>query len=119
MSTTRSGRSRLELPAHLEPPAAWREIRAEVRRTVGESTFEIWLAPLEMVSLHEDLLLLKAPATKKAWVAKRFGRLLAASARAVLRRDVRVAFESDGGVAGAAPPGAGPPGAAPPSRRSD
>jgi chromosomal replication initiator protein len=85
----------LELPAHLEPPSAWREIRAEVRRTVGESTYEIWLAPLEVASLQEGLLLLKAPATTRAWVAKRFGRLLESSARAVLKRDIRVAFESD------------------------
>ena len=41
-------RSCLELPAHLEPTAAWREIRAELRRAVGESTYEIWLDPLEV-----------------------------------------------------------------------
>jgi chromosomal replication initiator protein len=82
----------LELPAHLEPPSAWREIRAEIRRVVGESTYEIWIAPLEVESLQEGLLLLTAPAATKAWVAKRFGRLLEASARAVLKREIRVAF---------------------------
>jgi chromosomal replication initiator protein len=82
----------LELPAHLEPPLVWREIRAEIRRVVGESTYEIWLAPLEVESLQEGLLLLKAPAATKTWVAERFGRLLEASAKAVLKRDIRVAF---------------------------
>jgi chromosomal replication initiator protein len=84
----------LELPAHLEPPSAWREIRAELRRVVDESTFEIWLAPIEVESLQEEVLLLKAPAATRAWVAKRFRRLLEASARTVLGRDIRVVFAS-------------------------
>jgi chromosomal replication initiator protein len=87
----------LELPAHLEPSPAWRQIRAEIRRVVGESTYEIWLAPLEVVSLEDGLLLLKAPADTKAWVAKRFGRLLEASAKVVLNRDVRVVFATGDG----------------------
>jgi chromosomal replication initiator protein len=80
----------LELPAHLEPPPAWREIRAEIRRAVGESTYEIWIAPLEVESLQEGLLVLKAPAATRAWVAKRFNRLLEKTARSVLGPDVRV-----------------------------
>jgi chromosomal replication initiator protein len=82
----------LELPAHLEPSPVWREIRAEIRRVVGESTYEIWLAPLEVESLQEGLLLLRAPAATRAWVAKRFGRLLESTARRVLDRDIRIAF---------------------------
>jgi chromosomal replication initiator protein len=82
----------LELPVHLEPPSAWREIRAEIRRVVGESTYEIWIAPLEVESLKEGLLIHSAPAATRAWVAKRFGRLLEATAKGVLQQDVRVAF---------------------------
>jgi chromosomal replication initiator protein len=84
----------LELPAHLEPPSAWREIRAEMRRVVDDSTFEIWLAPIEVESLQEEVLLLKAPAATRAWVAKRFRRLLEASAKTVLGRDIQVVFAS-------------------------
>jgi chromosomal replication initiator protein len=80
----------LELPAHLEPPPAWWEIRAEIRRAVGESTYEIWIAPLEVESLQEGLLVLTAPAATRAWVAKRFGRLLERTARSVLGSDTRV-----------------------------
>ncbi len=80
----------MELPAHLEPSPVWREIRAEIRRVVGESTYEIWIAPLEVESLQEGLLLLRAPAATRAWVAKRFGRLLESTARSVLRSDIRV-----------------------------
>ncbi len=80
----------MELPAHLEPPPAWREIRAEIRRVVGESTYEIWIAALEVESLQEGQLVLKAPAATRAWVAKRFGRLLESTARSVLGGEVRV-----------------------------
>ena len=41
----------MALPAHLELEHAWREIRAELRRAVGDSTYDIWLAPLELEAL--------------------------------------------------------------------
>jgi chromosomal replication initiator protein len=85
----------LELPAHLEPTAAWREIRAELRRVVGESTYEIWLAPLEVRSLQGGVLLLAAPVGTQSWVAHRFGRVLETCAQAVLGDGARVAFDAD------------------------
>ena len=36
----------MALPAHLEPTTHGAMIRAELRRAVGESTYEIWLDPL-------------------------------------------------------------------------
>jgi chromosomal replication initiator protein len=82
----------LELPAHLEPTSAWREIRAELRRMVGESTYEIWLAPLEIKAWDTAGLLLQAPPDTQAWVAKRFGRVVETCALAVLGSAVRVSF---------------------------
>ncbi len=90
----------MELPAHLEPSPAWREIRAEIRRTVGESAFEIWLAPLELESLQEGVLRLRAPADTRTWVAKRFGRLLESTAKTVLEHEVKVVFTRAGAEAG-------------------
>jgi chromosomal replication initiator protein len=84
----------LELPAQLEPNVAWREIRAELRRVVGDSTYEIWLAPLEFRSLHDGLLLLGAPASTQSWVSKRFGRVLQTCAQATLGPGGRVAFDT-------------------------
>jgi chromosomal replication initiator protein len=83
----------LELPAQLEPIAAWREIRAELRRVVGDSTYEIWLAPLEFRSLRDGVLVLAAPASTRSWVSKRFGRVLEASAQATLGPTARVTFD--------------------------
>jgi chromosomal replication initiator protein len=94
----------LELPAHLEPSSVWHEIRAELRRLVGESTYEIWLAPLEVKAMDGAQLLLEAPPATQAWVAKRFGRVLEMSARSVIGPGITVAFAGtfrrDGGSTG-------------------
>jgi chromosomal replication initiator protein len=83
----------LELPAHLEPSSAWREISAELRRTVGESTYDIWLAPLEIKAWDGAVLFLEAPPPTQAWVAKRFGRILETCARTVLGSATSVVVE--------------------------
>lgn len=88
----------MELPEHLEPTTAWREVRAELRRAVEESTYEIWLAPLEVKSLHGTVLSVTAPASTLSWVSRRFGRLLDACAQAVLGADARVSLDQDGGA---------------------
>ena len=74
----------MELPTHLELIPAWRAIRAELRRIVGETTYEIWLAPLEAKSWDGAVLLVEAPAQTRAWVSRRFGRALDRSVQAVL-----------------------------------
>jgi chromosomal replication initiator protein len=86
----------LSLSAHVEPNAAWHELQAELRRSVGESTFEIWLAPLELRSVRDGKVLVDAPAATYDWVAKRFGRLLEASARHVFGGDVEVELAAHG-----------------------
>jgi chromosomal replication initiator protein len=83
----------LALPENLEPAAAWHAIRAELRRALGESAYEIWIAPLQLQTLEGKLLLLSAPPATRAWVSKRFGRILESSTKAVLGIDVQVAVE--------------------------
>jgi chromosomal replication initiator protein len=87
----------LELPTNLEPDDAWRAVQGDVRRVVGESTYEIWIAPLEVKAFEGTVLLLKAPPATQAWVAKRFGRILERCARAVTGQDVQVAIEGADG----------------------
>jgi chromosomal replication initiator protein len=74
----------LALSAHPELDTGWRAIRAELRRAVGDSTYEIWLSPLKPRSWDGRILVLEGPAGTHGWVAKRFGRILERSARAVL-----------------------------------
>jgi len=71
---------------------AWREIRAELRRLVGEPAFDIWLAPLEVKAWDGVVLLLQAPAPKQRWVAARFGRIIERCAHAALGAGIRVDF---------------------------
>jgi chromosomal replication initiator protein len=80
--------------AYVEPTAAWRELRAELRRVVGESTYEIWLEPLELVALRDGRLLIDAPAATHGWVSKRFGRLIDRCAKDVFGTGVQVDLSS-------------------------
>jgi chromosomal replication initiator protein len=110
----------LELPAQLESTPAWREIRAELQRVVGENTYEIWLSPLKVTAWDGALLVLEAPPATRAWVAKRFGRILERSARVVVGANVKVVVGDGTAVSvhgGSGGPGTQPgPGGDPPSR---
>jgi chromosomal replication initiator protein len=82
----------LEVPENLEPTSAWRDIRAELRRVLGDSTYEIWISPLELKALDGRQLLLIAPPAMDSWVAARYGRVLEACAQTVLGDAIRVAI---------------------------
>jgi hypothetical protein len=73
--------------------AAWDQIRAALLDVVGHSTFEIWLAPLELLAVDLDgTLVISAPPETVSWVTRRFGRILdTAAERAGLR--LRIADE--------------------------
>ncbi|HUA49800.1 MAG TPA: chromosomal replication initiator protein DnaA [Solirubrobacteraceae bacterium] len=86
----------MSLSAHVEPTAAWRELRAELRRAVGESTFDIWLAALELRSAHDSKLVVDAPAATCDWVSKRYGRILESSAKHVFGNDIEVEISTHG-----------------------
>ncbi len=86
----------MSLSAHLEPTVAWRELRAELRRAVGESTFEIWLASLELQSVRDSTLTVDAPAATYEWVSKRFARILESSARVAFGPDIKVELACHG-----------------------
>ena len=65
----------------------WEQIRNRVREVVGESTFEIWLEPLQLIAIDPvGVLVIAAPATTNSWVETRFGRLLTRSRRAGIAR---------------------------------
>jgi chromosomal replication initiator protein len=86
----------LALPAQPDVTSAWRTIRTELRRVVGESAYEIWLAGVELESWDGRVLALSAPAAKAGWVFGRYGALLERCAREQLGPDVRVALNGPG-----------------------
>jgi chromosomal replication initiator protein len=85
----------LELPAQLELTPAWYEVRSALRRAVGESMFDIWLADLQPVSWDGSVLVLDAPPPTQRWVAERYGRLLERCAQSVLGSSARIAFAGE------------------------
>jgi hypothetical protein len=82
-------------PATEADRADWHRIRGELRRLVGESTFEIWLAQVELAATGPaGCLLLTAPAATRGWVADRFTRAFDQAGGAV-KRGVRLAGERE------------------------
>jgi chromosomal replication initiator protein len=83
---------------------AWRRIRAEMRRAVPDSTWHLWLEPLEAVRLEANTLVVEAPAESRAWVEASFARLLSACTAAVLGSGTRVQLVARGAAAPAVAP---------------
>ena len=97
---TARGRNRRRLVAvdpdavrsNLQAPAAtdrrdWATARELLRERVGQSTFEIWLEPVDVIAVDKDsALVLSAPTETVGWIRGRFGRQLAACATEVGRQ---------------------------------
>jgi chromosomal replication initiator protein len=100
----------LELPAQPDAIAAWRTIKAELRRLVGDSAYDIWLAAVELESWDGERLMLRAPEETQRWLSGRFGPAVERSARRILGASARVEFTGPRSAAGAEPvaPSPGP-----------
>jgi hypothetical protein len=69
----------------------WQQVRELLKPKLGDSQFEIWLDPVELIAVDRDRkLVLAAPPATAAWTRERFGRVLAACASSV-GREVRFA----------------------------
>jgi chromosomal replication initiator protein len=66
----------------------WSQVKSELSATIDEPVYRIWLDPLKAVDLTADSITVEAPAKICGWVRERFGRVLQASAAAVLGPDV-------------------------------
>jgi chromosomal replication initiator protein len=62
----------------------WSRVQAELALLVDESTYRIWLAPLRVVELSGERLLVEAPPHTCGWIHDRFGRVLQASVELIL-----------------------------------
>jgi hypothetical protein len=61
--------------------ADWERIRKLLVEAVGESTFAIWLEPVELIAIDADgALVLHAPPELRGWLQERFGRVVAQAA---------------------------------------
>jgi chromosomal replication initiator protein len=98
----------LPLPENVDLTQSWREIRDNLRRMVGDSTFEIWLASLEAEGFDGRTLLLRGSTDTQSWVSERFGGAIATAAAAVLGDGVQVAFDGGPATAARSPSAPGP-----------
>jgi chromosomal replication initiator protein len=85
------------LELHAEPQlfAAWPDICSELRRAVGDETYEIWFAGLRVRDWDGQLLVIEGPSSTQAWVQKRFRGILENSARTILGSRARVQLASE------------------------
>jgi len=74
---------------------AWGRIRARLREAVGESMFEIWLDPVELIAVEATgAFLIAAPPATCSWVRTRYGHLLSQCAEREAR-ELRLADEPE------------------------
>jgi chromosomal replication initiator protein len=70
----------LTAPPPEELATVWRATREDLRRSVIESTFALWLEPLEPAALRGTTLYLTAPPNATAWVERRYAPMIAVAA---------------------------------------
>jgi chromosomal replication initiator protein len=73
---------------HLEQ--IWSAVQGRLMAAVDDSTYRVWLEPLQPRGLTDETLTLEASPQAADWICERFGRLLQRSAAAVLGPDVAV-----------------------------
>jgi len=91
------------LPTDID--ALWRASQERLRASVPESTFNLWLAPLEAVGADDETLYLKAPEGIRAWAERRYSALIAAAVADCGTQLRRVSFAAprEGTAASSAP----------------
>jgi hypothetical protein len=95
--------------AGTEDHAAWEQIRGLLLEAVGESTFAIWLDPLQLVAVDPDAtLVLAVPEPIGGWVRTRFARVLASAAERA-GRTARLASDVEHRAFAPPPPATGAP----------
>lgn len=72
-----------ELRETAEANSAWKAARADLASHLPESTFGLWLAPLECRGEAKGALYVVAPEDIFAWAERRYGRLIGDAVRAV------------------------------------
>jgi chromosomal replication initiator protein len=75
-----------------ELEALWRSTQERLRTSVPESTYRLWLEPLQAVGVAGDTLYLEAPEGIKAWTERRYSGLIAEALRAAEETLHQVSF---------------------------
>ena len=89
-------------PPQDDLPALWREVRKRLGSSVPESTWKLWLEPLELVGAEGETLFLSAPEGIKAWTERRYSGLIAEALREIGAPFQQVSFAAPAGGLGSA-----------------
>jgi hypothetical protein len=77
----RETRLRPSVKPSLAADTAWIDVRAVLREAVSESTFALWLDPLDVLGEVSGGLAVEAPDGIFAWIFRRYGALLGHAVR--------------------------------------
>jgi chromosomal replication initiator protein len=66
-----------------ELDALWRATQDRLRRSVPDSTYRLWLEPLEAAGVQGEILFLTAPDGVRAWTERRYADLIAEALQAM------------------------------------
>ncbi len=80
-----------------ELDALWRATQEKLQASVPESTFRLWLEPLQAVGADADALYLTAPEGIRTWAERRYSALIAAALADFDTPLRRVVFTADSG----------------------
>ena len=70
----------------------WREVGKLLSSSLPESTFRMWLDPLEPVGRRGETLFLRAPESVRAWAEKRYSGLILHAVSRVESSITRISF---------------------------
>jgi chromosomal replication initiator protein len=78
----------------------WEGAREELRASVPPATFELWLEPIQAVSVQGSTLFLTAPGAVRRWVERRYAERIAAAVRRQSSAIEGVGFLAEAGGGG-------------------
>ncbi|MBS1679954.1 MAG: chromosomal replication initiator protein DnaA [Actinobacteria bacterium] len=81
----------------------WRTTQERLAKSVPESTYRLWLEPLDVVGADSETIYLKAPEGIRAWTERRYSALITAALAEVGATLQRVSFATPRDVVEAAP----------------
>ena len=84
-----------------ELDALWRQVQERLQGSVPESTYRLWLEPLEVFGAEGETLFLTAPDGIRAWSERRYSSLIAEALRDIGAPFGQVSFAESGEVGGA------------------
>jgi chromosomal replication initiator protein len=85
-----------------ELDALWQAVQGRLRDSVPESTYRLWLEPLEAAGVDGETLFLTAPEGIRAWAERRYSDLIAEALAAIDSPLCRVSFAAPSAVAAGA-----------------